>query len=83
MAVLRTAHLPSRCHIPHEAHEKSGVSRQASRVTAKDILSADLDKDGQQYMDLARSGRVWEDYHQPSDSVGKGYMKLQDVGTSL
>lgn len=25
----------------------------------------DFDKDGQQYMDLARSGRVWEDYHQP------------------
>lgn len=43
----------------------------------------DFDKDGQQYMDLARSGRVWEDYHRPSDSVKKGYIKLQEVSTSL
>jgi len=38
-----------------------------------------LDKNSPEYKRLARSGRVWEDYHRPSDSEYQGYNRLQQV----
>lgn len=38
-----------------------------------------LEKDTQAYLDLAKSGRVWEDYHNPGDSEKMGYVQAQKV----
>ncbi|KAH6897374.1 fic/DOC family protein [Thelonectria olida] len=38
-----------------------------------------LVEDSPELTALAHSGRVWEDYFQPGDSVGKGYTKLQEI----
>ncbi len=38
-----------------------------------------LDKNSYEYNELARSGRVWEDYHHPTDSEKLGYTRAQQV----
>lgn len=40
---------------------------------------ADLDKGSPEYKELALSGRVWEDHHQPGISELQGCRKLQQV----
>jgi len=40
---------------------------------------AKLEKNGPEYNALALTGKVWEDYHQPSESKKKGYMRLERV----
>ena len=40
-----------------------------------------LDKNSPEYKELALSGKVWEDYHQPADSEKQGYTRLQQVCT--
>ncbi|KPM38455.1 hypothetical protein AK830_g8074 [Neonectria ditissima] len=35
-----------------------------------------------EWIALAESGRVWEDYHQPADSVKQGYIRLQEEHAS-
>jgi hypothetical protein len=40
---------------------------------------AKLDKNSSEYKELARSGRVWEDYHKPTDSEKNGHMRVQKV----
>lgn len=43
---------------------------------------ASLEKNSPEYRELALSGRVWEDYHQPGNSELQGYRKLQQVRLS-
>jgi len=38
-----------------------------------------LDQNSPEYNELARSGKVWEDYHKPADSEKQGYIRLQQV----
>lgn len=38
-----------------------------------------LPADSPEYYELARSGKVWEDYFQPADSKKLGYTRLQKV----
>ncbi|KAK6078947.1 fic/DOC family protein [Seiridium cupressi] len=36
-----------------------------------------------EYKELARSGKVWEDYHRPYDSLRKGYLDIQRENSYL
>lgn len=38
-----------------------------------------LQEGSDEYTELAKSGKVWEDYHHPGDSHRMGYIALQQV----
>ncbi|CAI0655528.1 unnamed protein product, partial [Colletotrichum noveboracense] len=63
-------------------HMREQLARKAK---LKEIYApfANLQKGSEEYERLANSGRVWEDYFQPSDSRRLGYVDLQQEFNGL
>lgn len=63
-------------------HMREQLARKAK---LKEIYApfANLQKGSEEYERLASSGRVWEDYFQPSDSRRLGYVDLQQEFNGL
>lgn len=62
----------------------SSVARERQALLRKIYAPfARLDDKSPEYMVLARSGKVWEDFFRPADSEKQGYMRMQRVSTSF
>lgn len=69
---------------PALARSLTSAAEQRQRLLLKIYAPfAKLSKNSPEYKELALSGKVWEDYHQPADSEKQGYNRLQQVCTCM